>query len=247
MMRFILLFTLFFVFSTNIIVAQEYLEHTKWTKLLKKHVTKSGLVDYKGFVEDEEELDEYLAVLSKNHPDDSWKKNDRLAFWINTYNAFTVKLIVKNYPVKSIKDLGGSLYKINTAWDIKFIKIGNKTYDLNNIEHSIIRDEFEEPRIHFAVNCAAISCPKLRNEAYVGNKIDEQLDEQTKYFINESKKNKIGKKVAKISKIFSWYRLDFRDNGQNYKDFINQYSKVKITEDTKIELLNYDWSLNEKK
>ena len=247
MMRFIPLMLLAFVISSKITVAQEHLKHTKWTKLLKKHVTQSGLVDYKGFIEDEEALDEYLAVLSKNHPDESWKKNDRLAFWINTYNAFTVKLIVKNYPLKSIKDLGGSLYKINTAWDIKFIKIGDKTYDLNNIEHGIIRDEFEEPRIHFAVNCAAVSCPKLRNEAYVGNKLDEQLDEQTNYFINESDKNNITKKVAQISKIFSWYRLDFRVNGQNYRDFINQYSNTKITDDTKIEFLDYDWSLNEKK
>lgn len=225
--------------------AQEHLTHAKWTELLKKHVDIEGHVNYKGFKEDEKSLDEYLAVLSSNHPQADWDKNDQLAFWINAYNAFTVKLIVKNYPVKSIKELGGSIYKVNTPWDIKFIQIGDVTYDLNNIEHGIIRKEFSEPRIHFAVNCASVSCPRLRNEAYVGSSLDTQLDDQARYFINNPVKNKITKDCAKLSKIFTWFKGDFTASGSSVADFINKYSTVKITKKTKMESLDYDWNLNE--
>ena len=239
------LLPILFALHLNTSIAQQHLTHSKWNTLLKKHVSAKGNVDYKGFLKDEGTLKEYLTALSNHHPDKSWKKEDRLAFWINAYNAFTVKLILDNYPVSSIKDIGGSIYRINTAWDIKFIKIGDETYDLNNIEHGIIRDEFEEPRIHFALNCAATSCPRLRNEAYVGNRLDAQLDDQARLFINDDRKNKITKEVAKISKIFLWYRGDFSVNGKNFRDIINQYSTVKITNDTKIEYLDYNWSLNE--
>lgn len=225
--------------------AQEHLKHETWTALLTKYVDVEGHVNYAGFKADEKALDEYLAVLSANHPQESWNKNDILAFWINAYNAFTVKLIVKGYPIKSIKELGGAIYKINTPWDIKFIKIGDQEYDLNNIEHGIIRKEFDEPRIHFAVNCASVSCPRLRNEAFVGSRIDEQLDDQARYFINSPAKNKITKKCAELSKIFTWFKGDFTANGGSVQDFINKYSEVKITKKTKTKSLDYDWNLNE--
>jgi hypothetical protein len=235
-----------FLLITTLSWSQEHLKHEKWTNLLEKHVDESGNVDYKGFKEDESQLDAYLKVLSNNHPQTSWKKNDQLAFWINAYNAFTVKLIVKHYPVKTIKELGGSIYKINTPWDIKFIKIGEETYDLNNIEHGIIRKEFNEPRIHFAVNCASISCPKLRNEAYVGSKLDSQLDDQAKSFINNPSKNNIKKKTAQLSKLFRWFKGDFENGKTTVIDFINKYAETKITKKTKIDYLEYDWNLNEK-
>jgi hypothetical protein len=227
--------------------AQEHLKHETWTALLSKHVDVEGHVDYAGIKKEEAALDEYLTVLSANHPDESWDRNDVLAFWINAYNAFTVRLIVKNYPVVSIKDLGGSIYKVNTAWDIKFIKIGDEIYDLNNIEHDIIRKDFEEPRIHFAVNCASVSCPRLRNEAYVGDRIEEQLDDQARYFVNNKVKNDITKKCVKLSKIFTWFKGDFKANGGSVKDFINKYSEVKVTKKTmkKRQSLDYDWNLNE--
>lgn len=230
------------LFTTN---AQEHLKHETWTALLAQHVDVEGHVNYKGFKADEKKLDEYLAVLSANHPNESWDKNDILAFWINAYNAFTVKLIVKNYPVKSIKELGGSIYKVNTPWDIKFIEIGEETYDLNNIEHGIIRKDFEEPRIHFAVNCASVSCPRLRNEAYVGSKVNDQLDDQARYFINNKTKNTIGEKKAELSKIFKWFEGDFTKNGGCVEDFINTYSEVKISKKTKIDYQEYLWELNE--
>jgi hypothetical protein len=190
-------------------------------------------------------LNDYLAVLSANHPQPSWDKNDQLAFWINAYNAFTVKLIVKNYPVKSIKELGGAIYKVNTPWDIKFITIGDQVYDLNNIEHGIIRKDFAEPRIHFAVNCASVSCPPLRNEAYVGSKLDAQLNDQATKFINDGKNNIITNKEASLSKLFTWFQGDFEVYGASVRDFINKYAKTKITKKTKISFLDYDWNLNE--
>lgn len=227
-------------------ISQEYLKHDQWTSLLQTYVSPTGNVDYKGIKEHEAELDAYLEVLSKNHPTSEWDKNDQLAFWINAYNAFTVKLIVKNYPVVSIKDLGGSIYKVNTPWDEKFIHIGEETYDLNNIEHGIIRKEFNDPRIHFAVNCASISCPPLRNEAYVGSKLNAQLDDQAKRFINDPTKNKITKGKAQLSKIFTWFKGDFTASGLSIAEFINQYSEVKMTKKTKVTYFDYDWNLNGK-
>ena len=227
-------------------ISQEHLKHDQWTNLLNTFVTDNGHVDYKGFKEHEAELDAYLAVLSANHPTAEWDKNDQLAFWINAYNAFTVKLIVKNYPVVSIKDLGGSVYKVNTPWDEKFIKIGDETYDLNNIEHGIIRKEFADPRIHFAVNCASVSCPPLRNEAYVGSKLNAQLDDQAKRFINDPTKNKITKNKAQLSKIFTWFKGDFTASDLSIAEFINEYSEVKMTKKTKVTYFDYDWNLNGK-
>lgn len=227
-------------------ISQEHLKHEQWTALLKTHVSSTGNVDYKGIKAHEADLDAYLTVLSNNHPTAAWDKNDQLAFWINAYNAFTVKLIVKNYPVVSIKDLGGSIYKVNTPWDEKFIHIGDEIYDLNNIEHGIIRKDFADPRIHFAVNCASISCPPLRNEAYVGSKLNAQLDDQAGTFINDVTKNKITKNKAQLSKIFTWFKGDFTANGLSVIEFINQYSTVKIDAKTKITYFDYDWNLNGK-
>ncbi|MCH2235126.1 MAG: DUF547 domain-containing protein [Crocinitomicaceae bacterium] len=225
--------------------AQEHLTHSIWNELLAQYVTEEGKVNYKGFVKDEVLLNQYLDSLSAHHPDESWNKDDRLAFWINAYNAFTVKLIVMNYPVKTIKELGGSIYKVNTPWDIKFITIGNETYDLNNIEHGIIRKKFEEPRIHFAVNCASISCPRLRNEAFIGERLNEQLDDQARYFINNPDKNKIGKKKAYLSKIFKWFAGDFKTKYGSVNDFINIYSVTNVTKKFEVYFLDYDWNLNE--
>lgn len=225
--------------------SQEHLKHEQWTALLQKHVDHKGHVNYEGFKKDEAKLDAYLKILSEHHPTSSWDKDDQLAFWINAYNAFTVKLIVKNLPVKSIKELGGSIYKVNTPWDIKFIHIGEETYDLNNIEHGIIRKDFDEPRIHFAVNCASVSCPILRNEAYVGDKLDEQLKDQAHRFINDGKRNKLSKGRAELSKIFKWYGQDFKDKYGSYLKFINRHTEHKISNNTEVTFLEYNWDLND--
>ena len=240
-MKYITFFT-FIILLPTIIFSQENKTHTTWNELLAKNVDSVGHVNYQGFIDEKEKFHTYLCALEQEAPQSDWTENEKLAYWINVYNAYTVELIIQNYPVKSIKDLGGKLFKINTSWDIKFIHIGDEIYDLNNIEHGIIRDEFNEARIHFAVNCASVSCPKLRNEAYVGSKLNEQLDDQVRAFVNDSTKNIIGAETAKISKIFKWFSGDF---DLSIPDFINQYTDVKMTDATAIDYFDYDWNLNE--
>ena len=222
--------------------------HAQWDALLKKHVRSDGLVDYKGFTADKNKLEEYLDLLSNNAPDrKTWSEEEQLAYWINAYNAFTIKLIVDNYPLKSIKDLNPvlSIPTVRSIWSKKLFKIGGKSTSLDDIEHGILRKEFEEPRIHFAVNCASFSCPVLRAEAYIPGKINEQLEEQTVLFINDDKRNVITKDNPQVSKIFSWFTKDFKRNG-SVIDFLNQYTKnVQIDRGADLDYLDYNWRLNE--
>ncbi|MCP9747876.1 DUF547 domain-containing protein, partial [Lacihabitans sp. CS3-21] len=170
----------------------------------------------------------------------------KLAYWINAYNAFTIQLILDNSEndLKSIKDIGDKIKIpfVNTPWDVKFINIGGKKMDLNNIEHGIIRKQFKEPRIHFALVCAAKSCPPLRNEAFTAERLNEQLNNQAEKFINDTSKNKISKSSASISKIFDWYGMDFKPT--SIIDILNKYSKTKLDSKAKISYATYDWSLN---
>lgn len=241
-----LLFSLVCLSITWFVSAQKAPSHQQWDKLLKKHVNTSGLVNYKGFIKDKAELDAYLKTLSDNPPQSSWSQDDQKAFWINVYNAFTVSLIVQKYPVKSIKDIAGKIYKINTPWDIQFIKIGTKTYDLNNVEHGILRKKYNDPRIHFALVCASISCPKLQRDAYTGVSVNTQLENAGKEFLNDRSKNNIATDKASLSKYFSWYAGDFKQNG-TMRDFINKYSVTKMNANTRISYLDYNWGLNEQK
>src|SRR5690606_20024244 len=160
----------------------------------------------------------------------------------------TIALILENYPVKSIKDIGSGplITFVNSPWDIKFIDIGDEQYDLNNIEHGIIRKDFNDPRIHFALVCAAKSCPELRNEAYTGARLNRQLEEEAIAFINDPDRNRISKGKAIVSKYFTWYAGDFKQNGKSVIDYLNQYAKIKINPDAELDFLEYDWSLNER-
>jgi hypothetical protein len=220
--------------------------HATWDILLKKHVDETGMVNYKGMIKDSLELNKYLELLSENHPNEkNWSEDERLAYWINAYNAFTVKLIVKYYPVESIKDIAGKIPFVNTPWDIKFIEIEGETYDLNNLEHGIIRKQFAEPRIHFALVCAAVSCPRLRNEAFTAAKLDAQLEDEAKYFFNNPKKNKISAEKIQISKLLDWYWGDFKDVVESRVEYVNRYSTVKANADAEVEFMDYSWELNE--
>src|SRR6185437_11852104 len=138
-----------------------------WTSILKKYVNDEGLVNYKGIIGDKEQLQSYLDILTNNPPQDNWSKDDKEAYWINAYNAFTIKLIIDHYPVKSIKDIGPKhqIPFVNTPWEKKFFRIGKKKYKLDRIEHHILRKQFDDPRVHFAIVCASMSCAKLRTEA----------------------------------------------------------------------------------
>jgi hypothetical protein len=222
-------------------------DHSVFDKLLKKYVNEKGMVNYKGFKKDEREFNGYLEMLSKNPPAASWSKNEQMAYWINAYNAYTIRLILDYYPLKSIKDIGNVIQIpfVTTPWAKKFIKIGNETISLDNIEHGTLRKNFSDPRIHFALVCAAVSCPKLRNEAFTGSGLEAQLNDQGVDFLNDPAKNAITPKQASLSKILDWYGGDFKTNNATLNDWINKYAKNKLNKDTKISFLDYNWSLNE--
>lgn len=227
--------------------AQSEVSHLHFDKLLQKYVDTKGLVDYSGLQTERHELQSYLKMLESNPPEGSWTESEKLAFWINAYNAYTLELILTHYPVKSIKDIGSTIKVpfVSTAWDIKFIKIGDKEYDLNKIEHGIIRKEFNEPRIHFALVCAAVSCPKLQNSAYFPETLNDQLSNATREFLADPTKNEFkSEKKATLSKLFNWYGGDFNDESTMI-EFLNQYAPIKLDENAKIGWKDYDWALNE--
>lgn len=220
-------------------------QHGEWDVLVKKHVSKNGMVDYQGFLKDKKQLQVYLDKLSANRPTSKWSKNEKMAFWINAYNAFTVKLILDNYPIKSIKDIKRGIPFVNSVWDIAFIPMGKEKIDLNYIEHTILRKEFKDPRIHAAINCASFSCPLLRNEAYYASRLDEQLNDAMRKFVNDSQRNQLDKSNIKISKIFSWFAGDFKLNGSSVVDYLNKYAKKRVQSNAKIDFLEYQWELND--
>ena len=154
--------------------ASRSISHAGFDALLQKHVNEAGWVHYEGFIQDSTKFKEYLQLLSKHHPnDENWSREEQMAYWINAYNAFTIQLITDHYPVAGIKDIKNGIPFVNTVWDIKFIRIEGVDYDLNNIEHGILRPKYQDPRIHFAVNCASISCPKLQKTAFTADQLEE--------------------------------------------------------------------------
>ena len=232
----ILICLFIFLSGKTAVVAQP--DFKSWDTFLKKYVSVSGDVDYKSIKANKKELEAITKAFSETSVLTSWSKNDQLAFWINAYNVFTIDLIVNHYPIKSIQNLDGG-----KPWDVKRIAIGGKKYSLNNIENDIIRPQFKDARIHFAVNCAAKSCPPILNSAFFGKTLDEQLDAVTKKFISNTKYQNITPGKMTLSKIFDWYKVDFGD----IFTFINKYNAIKVNKNTAIVYKEYDWSLNEKK
>ena len=221
-------------------VANAQISHEKWTSLLSKHVSKSGSVNYALFQKDSALLDDYLELLTKHDPDNEYLSEDaRKAFWINAYSAYTVKLIITHYPLNSIRDLGSKI----KIWDLKFIPIDGNEMSLNQIEHEILRKKFGDPRIHFAINCASVSCPILLNVAYNSDRLEVQLNEQAQVFINDASKNNISSESLQISKLWQWFKEDFTKDG-DLISYLNKFSEIKISRKAKIEYLNYDWNLN---
>ena len=217
-------------------------DHAVWDELLNAHVD-TGWVNYKGFLQDSTKLNSYLETLSNCAPSISWSKSEKLAFWINAYNAFTVKLVVDHYPVESIKDIKKGVPFINSVWDIKFFEIGGREMDLNQIEHSILRKEFDEPRIHFAIVCASKSCPELLNNAYTAEKLQQQLQQQAVEFINDESKNRFQENKIYLSPIFKWFKGDFTKQS-TLKDFVSNYAIKGFSKDVSVSYTEYDWSLN---
>lgn len=219
------------------------ISHQTWDELLAAHVNPDGTVDYPGFQRDMNKLETYLKTLDEHPPAADWPRAHKLAYWINAYNAFTVKVIADNYPLESIRELH-TLPGIATVWHKDIFSVGGKEISLNHIEHEILRKEFDEPRIHFAINCASKSCPVLRQEAYVAGKLGAQLTDQAEAFLRQPMRNKISKNEVELSKIFKWFQEDFTQNG-SLIDYLNQYAPVAIEQDADIDYLSYDWSLNE--
>ena len=219
------------------------IKHDDWSFLLQKYVTKSGKVNYKGFIQDSSRLHKYLEKLSDNTPGKNWTKEEKIAYWINAYNAFTVLLIINHYPLKSIKDIADGTPMINSPWDIKFFQLAGIDFDLNAIEHQVLRGQFEEPRIHFAINCASVSCPNLRNEAYEAVQLQHQLEQQAIAFIQDPQKNRINDRETKLSMIFNWFESDF-NKAESLRSYLSKYHPS-FDAKHRIEYLEYNWLLNE--
>ncbi|HEA66757.1 hypothetical protein LCGC14_2771520 [marine sediment metagenome] len=226
--------------------SQTTVDNSIWTLLLEKYV-KNSVVNYQGFKTDEESLNRYLKVLEKIDPD-TLAPDEQFAFYVNAYNAWTIKLILGGYPgIKSIKDLG-SLFK--TPWKKKICRIDGDIITLDDIEHKILRARFKDPRVHFAINCASKSCPPLISEPYRGKDLDKQLDNSARSFINNSLENRIESGTLYVSKIFKWFPEDFNNDVVGFLlkyadgDFKKELIAKKGT--LKIKYLKYDWSLNNK-
>jgi Protein of unknown function, DUF547 len=254
---------LFFPFSAN--AAFDH-SHAQWDALTKKHVVwlpggTASQTDYRGFQSERATLKTYLDQLTAVTPPeyDAWSKPQKLAFLINAYNAFTVELILTQYPdLKSIKDLGSF---VTSPWKKRFFTLLGKSRHLDDIEHGMIRapGAFEEPRIHMAVNCASIGCPALRNEAFVPERLDAQLEDGAERFLSDSSRNRFNSQSGRleVSKIFDWYGKEFALHAGSEAGWLAKYAdrltpdapSRKLIRDRKVRIvfLEYDWALNDKK
>ena len=228
--------------------------------LILEDALENGLVDYAALRKSPAALDAYLAALESTSPAQQakWTSGERFAFWINAYNAYTLKLIRDEGPVKSIKDLGGLF---SSPWKKKFIPLNafdperkNKKLTLDEIEHEILRPTFKDARVHAAVNCASLGCPPLRAEAFQGARLNAQLADQVAIWLRDTKRNQVrpvnGK--VRISKIFDWFDDDFGkgDEGvirwiaDNVGDAPLADSLRAQAGDLKLKYLSYDWKIN---
>ena len=229
--------------------AEDSPDHSAYDGLLHRYAFPAG-VDYRGWSHNKEDLAtlrSYIVSLERQAPS-RLERGEALAYWINLYNAATLNLILEHYPVATIKDIGTAL---SSPWKKKVVTVEGKQLSLNEIENDIVRPSFLEPRIHFALNCAARSCPPLRNSAYVGAQLESQLEEQTIAFVGDAKKNYIDDKgTLHLSKLFDWYAKDFEESKGSAVAFVKPYitalqayTATGATPPVKFE--DYDWALNE--
>jgi hypothetical protein len=261
----ILLIALWLFFFSGAALAFDH-QHSLWNQLLQQNVhwDSKGVassVDYAAFKRQEAALDNYLAELSavplKNYQ--GWQKPQQLAFLLNAYNAFTVKLILSEYPdLESIKDLGSFF---SSPWKRKFFSLLGKKRHLDEIEHGMIREPgaFDEPRIHAAVVCASIGCPGIRDEAFVATNLDAQLEDSLRRFLSDRNRNRYNAQAdqLEVSKIFDWYGDDFIDyrGYPSVAAFLGSYAELLSDDlqaqlrlkagDTPVGFLDYDWRLND--
>ncbi len=225
------------------------LDHARFDALLKKHGTEDGRVDYAALKKEPAELDAYIESL-KSAPIDDFSRDERLALLINAYNAFTLRLILDHYPLKSIKDIPA-----NKRWRGRKWQIGPHSWTLDEIEHAQIRPKFKEPRMHFALVCAAVGCPILRTETYQADRLDEQLEAQAKYVHGEAGGERWFRfdpreNVVRLTRLYDWYGDDFRQAAGSVLEFAARYSPdvkaaLEAGKTPKIEWIDYDWALND--
>ncbi len=222
-------------------------DHSGFDAVLKKHVDDAGGVDYRALKADRAALDAYVASLAKA-PLAQMGRNERLTLLINAYNAFTLRLIVEHYPIDSIKDIPDG-----QRWDAKRWNLAGNTWSLNEIEHEQVRPHFKEPRIHFALVCAAVGCPPLRNEAYAVDRLEEQLAAQAKYVHTHDRwfQFDASSGVVRLTSLYDWYGGDFEQAAGSVLSYAAGHSpQLKAALDAgktpKVQFLDYDWALNQK-
>ncbi|XDD52351.1 DUF547 domain-containing protein [Leptospira sp. WS92.C1] len=243
--RSLFLFCLFFL---NVRLFAFDHSHSQFSKQLKKYV-QNGFVDYSTWKTNRGDLDSYLQALSAVSEKEysSFSNSEKLSFLINAYNAFTICLILDHYPVKSIQNIGGLF---SSPWKIDFFSLLGNKRTLDWIEHEKLRKDFQEPRIHFAINCASRGCPPLFQEPFQPSKLEKQLSLVTKKFLSDIKFNRYDElgKTLYLSKIFQWFEADFIRKYGNLLGFFNFHSGLSpLPSETSIRHLDYDWNLNERK
>lgn len=223
--------------------------HASFTQILSSHVRGENF-DYAKLSKNPDALGAYLDGLAKVGKSDfnGWQKNEQMAYLINLYNAATLKLVIDHYPVKSIKDIGGLL---GSPWKKKVVSLFGEKVTLDHIEHDLLRPKFNEPRIHFAVNCASIGCPPLRNEAFRAADLETQFEEQALAFLRDTSKNLFDAKTKtlRLSPIFDWFKEDFVKKSGSVGKFVAPYFTEKERAVIRggginIKHTDYDWSLN---
>lgn len=234
-------------FSIAITSSADPLEESNrlYENVLKQYLN-DGLVDYAGIKSNPHDLDKYLAQTSLVTKEEfsKWNKDEQLAFLINLYNAQTLDLVANNYPVASIKDIAQSS---GGPWEQPVVSLFGERITLNALEHEVIRANYPDARVHFALVCAALSCPVLINTPYQASEIDTQLNEQTKVFLMDKDKNSIDikAKVLRLSPIFDWFKEDFIKQSGSVVTFVNPFFENEVNNDFRIEYSNYDWTLND--
>lgn len=219
-------------------------DHAIFADILSDHV-RNGVVDYRGLKGDEGRLDRYLDLLNRARVED-FDRNTAFAFYIDAYNACTLKLVLGGYPgIRSIKELGSFFSPFGKK---PVCPVGGKVLTLDDIEHGVLRPRFRDPRVHFAINCASRGCPILASVPYRGETLDAQLDAAARGFINNPEKCRVEDGRLKLSMIFKWYAGDFQ-NG--VPAFIGKYAEGDLKRalsdhgrDLPVDYLDYDWTLN---
>ncbi len=255
LLKIFLFIFLFLAVNTSLLYSQ--FEYEPYDKILQTYIH-GNKVDYNDLLKEKDKLFAFTDQMGKTSPRSNPEKfksrNEQLAYWINAYNAFILKVIVENYPVESIKDINFIGF---TIWLHKNI-IGGENISFKSLEDDVIRSGFEDPRIHFAINCASFSCPPIKNKAYMPETLDQQMEASARDFIND--KNNVlidtAEKILYLSAIFDWYDDDFYDylvKNKNIEephllDFIKLYYNDEVKDEWytyDIVFLEYNWDLND--